>query len=143
MTRTRALSVASIVLLAGLAVTACSSPEPAPSRTSEIPRGGSTTPSPSETPSAPPATSAPADWTPEALTTVCVDFQAEWAADNGYAADDFTWTVPGTTQQNGGLWYVYLAGTFTPPGESAVPAEFSCAISGTPDAPVIEESPGE
>ena len=143
MRNVRTFSIAGLLLIAALAVTACSSPAPEPTRTSTIPRGSTTTPTPTSTATTPPATSTPAEWTPVALTEVCVDFQATWAEENGYEPADFDWDSPGTTQLNGGLWYVFLAGTFTPTGSDAVPAEFSCAISGTPDAPVIEESPNE
>lgn len=139
----RTASIVSLVLLAGLSVTACSTPAPEPTRTSEIPRSSSATPAPSATPTPTATTPVATEWTPELLTGVCVDFQAEWAEENSYAATDFTWTTPGTTEQAGGLWYVFLEGTFTPEGGDTVPAEFSCAISGTPGAPVIEESPGE
>ena len=143
MKSTRTAPIVSLMLLAGLSVTACSSPAPEPTRTATIPRSSSATPTPSSTPTTPPTTPAAAEWTPELLTDVCIDFQGDWAEENSYAVDDFTWTSPGTTQQSGGLWYVFLEGTFTPEGGEAVPAEFSCAISGTPGAPVIEESPGE
>ncbi len=134
------------VLVAALAVSACSSPATEPVRTSTIPRGSTSTPVPSAETSAPPAataTTSPAEWTPEVLTEVCVDFQAEWATDNNYAPDDFSWNSPGTTQLNGGVWYVFIDGTFSESGSDGVQAEFSCAISGTPDAPVIVESEDE
>lgn len=143
MKSTRTTAVVSLVLMAGLSVTACSTPAPEPTRTSTIPRGSTATPTPTPTPTTAPTTPVATEWTPELLTGVCVDFQAEWAEENSYAATDFTWTTPGSTQQSGGLWYVFLEGTFTPEGGDTVPAEFSCAISGTPGAPVIEESPGE
>jgi hypothetical protein len=139
----RTTAMVGLALAVGLAVSACSTPEaettPTPSRS------GSTAPAPSptKTPTDISTTAAPVAWTTTELTAMCADFQAGWAEGEGFVADDFEWTSPASTQQNGGTWFVFLQGTFTTPDGDAVPAEYTCAISGTTDAPVVEQAASE
>jgi hypothetical protein len=140
----RTTAIVGLALAVGLAVSACSTPE---AETTPTPSGSSSStepsPSPTKTPTDTPTTAAPAAWTTAELTGMCADFQAGWAEGEGFAADDFEWTSPASTQHNGGKWFVFLQGTFTTPDGDAVPAEYTCVISGTSDAPVVEQAPSE
>jgi hypothetical protein len=138
-----------VTLAIGLAVAGCSAPAaestatPSPGGTPGGTTSASPSPSPSVTPTPAPSTAAPVGWTSTQLTAACVDFQAGWAEGEGYAADDFDWTSPASTQENGGTWYVFLQGTFTTPDGDAVPAEYSCAVTGTPDDPTVTQTASE
>jgi hypothetical protein len=133
----RTAAMLGLVVATGLAMSACAAPADEKKPTPSASGDSSTAPSPTVTPTDTPTTAAPAAWTDAELTASCTDLQTDWAEDEGYAPDDFEWASPASTQQNAGTWYVFLHGTFTTPEGDPAPAEFTCAVSGTPDAPVV------
>ena len=146
----RTAPAVAIALAIAFAAAGCSTPTDRETPTARPTPGSSASTSPqtpepttSGTPTPAATTAAPVEWAPADLTRLCTDFQAGWAEDEGYAAGDFDWEPLATTQQNGATWYVFLQGTFTTPDEDTVPAEFSCAVTGTPDAPVVTETASE
>ena len=143
MTLTRTASLLSLGLIVGLAVSGCGSPSveqtPTPSATQSPTATATPSAPPSDAPPSAPTTAPPTEWTEAQLTTACADFQADWAEGEGLAADDFEWTTPASTQQDGDVWYVLLQGTVTAPDGSAIPAEFTCAVSGSPGSPTVTQ----
>ena len=142
MARMRTTSFFGLAIVIGLAVTGCTTPtaEKTPSPSSSSGTSSAPVETPSPEPSSAPTTAPPEEWTAAELTAACVEYQAGWAVGEGYAADDFDWVTPAQTQENAGVWYVIMTGTFTTPDGDAVPAEFSCSVSGPPDAPVVDDA---
>lgn len=139
----RSAAALGLALVAAAALAGCAPEEP--TSPSSPTKSASSTPTQSvpetltPTPEPTASSTASAGWTNKALYETCVEYNAEWAADNGYDPDQFTWDPYSETMvgSEGAAWYVSLTGTITVDSKD-VTAEFECAITGTPDSPAVK-----